>query len=171
LYYKVFTNINILLKLSNKLLFYILNIYIYNIIIQNNIKINKMNIENIIEKTEILIAVIISLFIWFIIWRIIRYKEIKNHRKDASKRSRNVILWEVYEKVSPFLPGFPYNPKDMTFVWKWIDYIVFDWLSRWKLENIVFLEIKSWKSNLNKNEKMIKQKVENKSLKYEIFRI
>jgi predicted Holliday junction resolvase-like endonuclease len=32
------------------------------------------------------------------------------------KKSKSVILGEVYEKVLPFLPDFPYKPRDMTFV-------------------------------------------------------
>lgn len=124
---------------------------------------------------ENIIFIALWLIFWFIIWKI--YHIIKNKinekeiRKDASKRSRSVILWEVYEKITPFLPGFKYNPKDLVFIWKWVDYIVFDWLSVWKLKNIVFLEVKSWKSNLNKNEKQIKNFLEKGKPEYEIYRI
>jgi len=45
-------------------------------------------------------------------------KEIKNIRSDAIKRSQSVILGSVYEKVLPFLPDFPYAPKDMVFIGK-----------------------------------------------------
>lgn len=115
------------------------------------------------------------LILWILIWKI--YHLINNKidekkiRKDASKRSRSVILWEVYEKITPFLPDFKYNPKDLVFVWKWVDYVVFDGLSNWNLEKIVFLEIKSGKSNLNKNEKQIKNFIENKKTSYEVYRI
>jgi predicted Holliday junction resolvase-like endonuclease len=40
----------------------------------------------------------------------------KNMRKATLKGSRNQILGEVYEKVLPALPNFPYAPKDMVFI-------------------------------------------------------
>ena len=87
------------------------------------------------------------------------------------KKSREVILGEVYEKVAPMLENFPYNYKDLTFVGRWIDYIVFDWLAEWNLKNIIFLEIKSGKSNLNKNERDIRNIVEKWKVTYEIYKI
>lgn len=119
--------------------------------------------------------VIIGLIIWYcigyLVWKYIKYKTIKWERKDATLRSRSVILWEVYEKILPFLPDFKYNPKDMVFIWKWIDYIIFDWLSAWQLKKVVFLEVKSGKSSLNNNERMIRDSVSKKRINYEIYRV
>lgn len=115
--------------------------------------------------------VIIWLFVWVIIWKIIKHKVLKSERELSIKKSKSVILWEVYEKVLPFLPNFPYKPRDMTFVGKWIDYIVFDWLSEWDLKNIVFLEVKSWTSTLNKNEKMIRDVVGKGKVEYKEYKI
>jgi predicted Holliday junction resolvase-like endonuclease len=50
--------------------------------------------------------------------KIIRWKDVKSIRSDAIKRSQSVILGNVYEKVLPFLPDFPYAPKDMVFIGK-----------------------------------------------------
>jgi len=41
------------------------------------------------------------------------------------------------------LPNFPYHYKDLVFLGKGIDYLVFDGLSEGNLKEIVFLEIKS----------------------------
>jgi predicted Holliday junction resolvase-like endonuclease len=41
------------------------------------------------------------------------------------------------------LPGFPYDCKDLVFIGKGIDYLVFDGLARGELEQIILLEIKS----------------------------
>jgi predicted Holliday junction resolvase-like endonuclease len=49
----------------------------------------------------------------------------------------------VTEKVAPALPGFPYNCKDLVFIGKGIDYLVFDGLASGELEQIILLEIKS----------------------------
>jgi len=75
-------------------------------------------------------------------------------------------MWELYEKILPFLPNFTYKPRDMVFIWKWVDYIIFDWLDEWKLNEIIFLELKSWKSNLNKNERMIRNIIKENKIKY-----
>lgn len=105
------------------------------------------------------------------IWKIIKYKTLKNERELSIKKSKSVILGEVYEKVLPFLPNFPYAPRDMTFVGKWIDYIVFDGLSEWNLKKIVFLEVKSGSSSLNKNEKMIREKILENKVEYKEYRV
>lgn len=80
-------------------------------------------------------------------------------------------MWQVNEKIAPILPGFPYNYKDLVFIGKWIDYIVFDWLSTGYLKQVIFLEIKSWNSLLNKNESMIKNCLDRKKVYYEILRM
>lgn len=115
--------------------------------------------------------IVIWLFVWIVIWKIIKHKVLKGEREASIKKSKSVILWEVYEKVLPFLPNFPYKPRDMTFVWKWIDYIVFDWISEWDLKNIIFLEVKSWTSALNKNEKMIRDVVNKGKVEYKEYKI
>lgn len=119
----------------------------------------------------IIIATILWFMLWLIIWKILRYSEVKRYKLDAIKRSKSSILWEVYEKILPFLKDFSYNPKDMVFIWKWFDYLVLDWLANWDIKEIIFLEIKSGTSSLNKNERMIKNALKWKNIKYEEFRI
>ena len=115
--------------------------------------------------------IILAFLIWFIIWRILRYKEIKKARNHSIKQSKSVILGGVYEKILPFLPKFPYKPKDMVFVGKGTDYIIFDGLSEGSLKKIIFMEVKTWKSQLNKNEKQIKEKIKQKQIEYIEYRI
>jgi predicted Holliday junction resolvase-like endonuclease len=83
--------------------------------------------------------------------------KMKGHRQDAVDRSRSVMLGHVNEKIAPLLPNFPYHYKDLVFLGKGIDYLVFDGLSQGELRKIVFLEIKSGVSSLNKNERSIKE--------------
>jgi len=117
----------------------------------------------------IIIWIIIGLIIWYLLSRI--YFWIRWQRKNAVERSKNVLIWQVNEKIAPILPWFPYNYKDLVFIGKWIDYLVFDWLSNWSLREIVFLEIKSGSSGLNRNETMIKKCIENGKIAYDILRI
>jgi len=68
------------------------------------------------------------------------------------------------------LPGFPYDPSDLVFVGKGFFYLVLDGLSRGKLENIVFLEVKTGKSQLNAREKKIRACVQARNVEYREWR-
>ena len=119
------------------------------------------------------------LIYWLLIWWLIAYifltirfyHKIKRIQQTTVRQSRSSILWEVSEKLSPLLPNFPYHKKDLIFVGKGIDYIVFDWLSSWRLREIIFLEIKTNTSQLNKNEQQIRSYLANFPVKYEILKI
>jgi predicted Holliday junction resolvase-like endonuclease len=125
------------------------------------------------QKLLVYLAVwaVVWFFVWYIIWKIIKQIELRNERKRAVSMSRSVILWESYEKLVPISQAIPYHSKDMNFLWKWVDYVVFDGLSEWNLKKIIFLEVKTWKSRLNKNEKQIEQAIKNKKIYYEIVRL
>jgi len=118
-----------------------------------------------------IVWIFLAFLVWFIVWRILKYKEIKKARVNSIKQSKSVILGWVYEKILPFLPKFPYKPKDMVFVWKGTDYIIFDWLSEWRLKKIIFMEVKTWRSQLNKNEKQIRDVILSKKVDYIEYRI
>jgi len=122
------------------------------------------------EKIYWILISIITFFIWYFIWKLIKYVELSKIRKKSVKQSRSIILWESYETLAPFMKDISYHPKDMNFLWKWVDYIVFDWLASWNLKQIVFLEIKTWKSRQNINEKQIEKIIKDKKIKYEIVR-
>lgn len=119
----------------------------------------------------LIIWIIFWLFVWILIWKIIKYKTLKDERALSIKKSKSVILWEVYEKVLPFLPNFPYQPRDMTFVGKGVDYIVFDGLNEWNLKKIIFLEVKSGSSKLNWNERMIRDVILQNKVEYKEYKI
>lgn len=115
--------------------------------------------------------IIIWLIFWIIIWKIIKYKTLKDERNKSVKKSKSVIMWELYEKILPFLPDFPFKPRDMVFVWKAVDYIIFDWLDEWNLKQIIFLELKSGNSNLNKNEKMVRDAIKSWKINYIEYKV
>lgn len=121
--------------------------------------------------TLIIVWMIIWSTIWYLIAKIYFQIKLRWQRKNAVERSKHVLIWQVNEKIAPILPGFPYNYKDLVFIWKGIDYIVFNWLSSGYLKDIVFLEIKSWVSSLNRNETMIKNCIESKKISYDVLRI
>jgi hypothetical protein len=122
---------------------------------------------------------ILYLIAWALLWAIIGYliaklalnSAIKDARKHATKQSRSVLLGEVNEKIAPALQGFPYDCKDLVFIGKGIDYLVFDGLASGMLKQIILLEIKSWTSTLNRNERMIKEAIARGKICYEVFRV
>jgi len=64
-------------------------------------------------------------------------------RGDAVKKSQAVTLGKVTEHLIPYLPDFPYNPRDVRFLGSPIDLIVFDGLDEGIVRSIVFIEVKT----------------------------
>jgi predicted Holliday junction resolvase-like endonuclease len=123
------------------------------------------------DITALILGAIIGLIIGILFMRM-QYISGKQHlRKTAVQGSKNQILGEVYEKVLPALPNFPYAPKDMVFIGKGCDYIIFDGLTEGHLREILFLELKSGKAVLNTNERMIRDAVDRKKVRYTEYRI
>ena len=118
------------------------------------------------DIVTLIIGIIFGFVIGFLWVQIQRMGIEKKIRQDAVRGSRNAITGEIYEKILPSMPNFPYAPKDMVFVGKWTDYIIFDGLSEGDLREIIFLEIKSGKSRLNANEKMIKNILDQKIVRF-----
>ena len=73
------------------------------------------------------------------------YDKEQSRKTTLSQKSSEVRIGNIAEKLAPFLEDFPYNPEDAIFAGKPIDYIVFD------EKAIVFVEIKSGKSQLSKS--------------------
>lgn len=94
----------------------------------------------------------------------------KEHRTDAVKRSRQVVSGQVYEQISPLVPGFPYALKDTRHVGNPLDFLIFNGLNdpNYDLE-IVFLEIKSGSSTLNANERRVREAVQSGRVRYDVF--
>jgi hypothetical protein len=92
-------------------------------------------------------------------------------REDAVQRSRAVTTGKVYEQVVPYLPGFPYNPKDVRFLGGPVDLVVFDGLADGQVERIVFLEVKTGSSHLTSRERQVRAVVQAGEVEWEELRI
>jgi len=79
-------------------------------------------------------------------------------------------MGKVSEHLIPFLPDFSYNPQDARFIGAPTDLIVFDGLSEGQLRQIVFVEIKTNKSELNQREKQIRDIINRGLIKWEELR-
>jgi predicted Holliday junction resolvase-like endonuclease len=81
-------------------------------------------------------------------------------RQDAIERSRAVVAGKITEHFVPYLPDFPFNPRDARFIGAPIDMIVFDGLDNGALERIVFVEIKTGASALTLRERHIRDAIQ-----------
>jgi predicted Holliday junction resolvase-like endonuclease len=80
-------------------------------------------------------------------------------RADAIMRSQAVIAGKVTENIIPYMPVFPYNPKDVRFIGSPVDLIVFDGAAEGSLREVVFLEVKTGGSSLNQIQRQIRDAV------------
>ena len=51
--------------------------------------------------------------------------QLPGHRKDAIMKSRAVLSGFFSEQLSPYLPDFPFNPNEVRFIGKPVDFLVF----------------------------------------------
>ena len=92
-------------------------------------------------------------------------------REDAVQRSRAIIAGKVHEQLIPYLPVFPYNPKDVRFLGSPVDLVVFDGLAAGCVERIVFLEIKTGGAGLTQRERSVRDAVRNYEVDWAELRV
>src|SRR3990167_3958858 len=126
---------------------------------------------------EIIGAIVLLLFVLFIGYLIGKYmtqkkleEKIPEIREDAIKHSRAVLSGQFSEQIAPYLPDFPFNPTEARFIGKPIDFVVFKGMDEKKIEEIVFVEVKSGQSQLSKIEKSLKSAVENKKVSWHEYK-
>ena len=97
--------------------------------------------------------------------------KLKEMKKQWQKRSISSRKGNFIEQIAPYLPNFKYNPADLRYVGKPVDYIVFDGLDENNLRKIVFLEVKSGRSSLNLREEKARKVVEKGLVEWDTYRI
>lgn len=107
----------------------------------------------------------------FLFAKLFFHQSVQAERSRAVKQSKATTFGYVSESLAPLAPEFPYHVKDLMFLGKGVDYLVFDGLHEGNLRTIRFLEIKTNTSQLNQREKMIKEAIEKGRVKYEVLRI
>jgi predicted Holliday junction resolvase-like endonuclease len=107
-------------------------------------------------------------WVYLLIWKA-RYTSLI--REDAVIRSRAVIAGKIHEQLIPYLPGFPYNPKDIRFLGSPIDLIVFDGLADGDLRSIIFVEVKTGRSGLTLGERAVRAAVDAGDIEWAELRV
>lgn len=91
-------------------------------------------------------------------------------REDAVKRSRATLTGQFSEQISPYFPDFPYSPTEARFIGKPIDFVIFKGADTNEIKEVIFLEIKSGNSQLNKQEKNLKETILKGKVKWDEYK-
>jgi predicted Holliday junction resolvase-like endonuclease len=86
-------------------------------------------------------------------------------------RSQAVTSGKVHEQLIPYLPVFPYNPKDVRFLGSPIDLVVFDGLAEGCVRRIVFLEVKTGGSGLTGRERSVRDAIQDGNVEWAELRV
>ena len=123
----------------------------------------------------IVLFLLIGIVIGYIISAIRRNKywekQVEAERKDAITKSRATLGGLFSEQLAPYLPDFPYSPTEVRFLGKPIDFLVFKGMDNKKIDEVVFVEVKSGKSKVKNSEKSLKDAIEKKKVHWEKYRI
>ncbi len=88
-------------------------------------------------------------------------------RKEAIKKSQDVLKGKVTEQI---VPDFPYDPRDVRFIGSPVDLVVFSGLREKDIvDEIVFVEIKTGKSRQSENEKKVEDAVRKGRVSYRVI--
>ncbi len=95
-------------------------------------------------------------------------------RQDAVQRSLATILGRVGEELAPLIifEKLGIGPKDLRHIGTPVDYIAFRGLSEGRVDEIVFIEVKTGKSSsLSDREKAVKRVVEEKRVSFVVINV
>lgn len=134
-----------------------------------------MDLTNIILIFAALVLIVLAYFIGHWIGSFRKHREwekvVPDLRKEAIMKSRAVLGGQFSEQLAPFLPDFKYLPTECRFVGKPTDLIVFKGMDEKKIEEVVFVEVKSGNARLSPQEKNLKEAVEKGKVRFEEYRI
>ena len=126
------------------------------------------------EFTE-LILIIAIFIVGYLIGRHITRQKMKERipeiREDAIKHSRAVLSGQFSEQLAPYLPDFPYKPTEARFIGKPIDFVVFKGMDEKKIDEVVFVEVKSGKSALSSVERSLRNTVDAKKVSWREYKV
>ena len=77
------------------------------------------------------------------------------------------------EQVAPFLPDFPKDLKasEARFIGKPVDFLIFKGMDEQNISEVVFVEVKSGKSQLSVSEKALRDVIREKKVSWYEYRV
>ena len=127
--------------------------------------------------TETIVVIAIScLIILYLLWKIIQLKfahraAINDARKDTGNRQRSIIKGQISEVLAPWSIESVNSVKELNFLGSPIDFVGFKGLDDEGDIGIKFIEVKSGKSRLNKNQRRIRDAVIAKRIEWVEVRV
>jgi len=94
----------------------------------------------------------------------------KKNLKEKASHTKSVNVGQLLEKVLPTLKDFKWELSDCRFMGKPIDLIAFNGLSLNRIKSISFIEVKTGNAQLKKNQKSIRDAIEDKNVSYKVIR-
>ncbi|KKL12011.1 hypothetical protein LCGC14_2540020 [marine sediment metagenome] len=115
----------------------------------------------------IFIGIILILKVYILIKLIRKNKNLTQQYTKllSQKKSSEVRLGQISEQIAPFLEGFSYDTRNTKFLGQPIDLICFE------PDKVVFVEVKTGKSQLSEKQKHIKNLIKTKQVFWEEFRL
>lgn len=92
-------------------------------------------------------------------------------RQSAIQQSHATIAGLVHEQLLPYLPEFTFNPKDARFLGSPVDLVIFDGLDAGRLEQVIFLEVKTGVAGLTPRERQIRDAVRDGRVSWQELRV
>ena len=86
----------------------------------------------------------------------------------AEKKAMEVGVGKIIEKIIPAYKAFPMPLSDCRPLFEPVDFIVFNGMSKMKIDSVTFLEIKTGGSQLNKNERKVRDAINDKRLFWKV---
>lgn len=115
----------------------------------------------------LLAGILIGALLVYLWWK----QKVPAERQDAIDRSRANLGGQFAEQLAPYFPDFPYKPNELRWLGKPIDYVVFKGMDENDIKEIIFLEVKSGKSQLNEHQRQIKGLVGEGKVKWEQYKV
>lgn len=129
-----------------------------------------------LEFETIVVIAISCLIILYLLWKIVQLKlahrvAILDTRKDTGNRQRSIIKGQISEVLAPWSIKSVNSVKELNFLGNPIDFVGFKGLDGEGDIDIKFIEVKSGKSRLNKNQRRIRDAVAAKRIEWVEVRV
>jgi predicted Holliday junction resolvase-like endonuclease len=100
-----------------------------------------------------------------------RKLELKDRAQKKSQKiettTQSVNIWFILERLAPSLQWFRFDKNDCRSLFDPIDYVIFEGLNKTgSVQKIIFTDIKTGDARLKKNQKQIRQVVEEKKVEF-----
>ena len=121
------------------------------------------------------LKIIIIASAFFAIGYFAAWLKIRKERKEAVKESKGIVRGNLNEELAPLLPNFPGKFSEVRHIGKPIDFLILNGMDENDIKEIGFIEVKTGKSDLNTNERRIKDiiceaKEKGARVKWDIYR-